>query len=417
MNIAIRTDASARIGLGHLARCRTLAQALREQGASVHFICRAHPGHQIDALRADGYRVSALPAPPEQPTADADYAAWLRVSQAQDAAETLAALNNQTGRSETEPSDNRLSKTATAASSPAGALAGPAVHQQPNWLIVDHYALDATWEQHLRPAVGRILAIDDLANRRHDCDLLLDQNVAPDAKARYADLLPASAQSLLGPRYALLRPEYAEVRQRLRRCTSANPSDPEAQRDDPGQLEQQPVRRVLIFFGGTDPDDLSGRALEALSAPALSTLFVDLVIGANNPHRERLTALAQRRGNTQLHPPRPHLANLMAEAYLAIGAGGTTTWERCCLGLPSLVISIAENQRPACEALGAAGVIAYLGHQDVVTVERLRDAVQTLRNDAQLRQRLSAVSAACVDGNGARWVSLAMQRSQTTRMP
>nr|WP_242518808.1 UDP-2,4-diacetamido-2,4,6-trideoxy-beta-L-altropyranose hydrolase [Halochromatium roseum] len=261
------------------------------------------------------------------------------------------------------------------------------------------------------------MAIDDLANRRHACDLLLDQNVAPNAEARYADRLPASAQCLLGPRYALLRPEYAEVRQRLRRCTSANPSDPEAQRDDPGQREQQPVRRVLIFLGGTDLDDLSGRALEALSAPDLAALSVDLVIGANNPHRERLTALAQTRGNTQLHPPRPHLADLMAEADLAIGAGGTTTWERCCLGLPSLVISIAENQRPACEALAAAGVIAYLGHQDSVTTERLRDAIQTLRNDAQQRQRLSAVSAACVDGSGARRVNLAMQRFPTTRMP
>ncbi|MBK5931288.1 UDP-2,4-diacetamido-2,4,6-trideoxy-beta-L-altropyranose hydrolase [Halochromatium salexigens] len=419
MNIAIRTDASARIGLGHLARCRTLAQALQEQGASLHFICRAHPGHQIDALRADGYRVSALPAPPDKPAADADYAAWLGVSQAQDAAETLAALTNPTGRKETEPSDNSPSKTAPKRPSPASAHAKPAAQQQPDWLIVDHYALDATWEQRLRPAIVRILVIDDLANRRHDCDLLLDQNLAPEAEARYAGLLPASAQCLLGPSYALLRPEYAATRQGLERCryTSPIPSVVAAQGDEPDPLEQQPVRRVLIFFGGTDPDDLSGRALEALSAPALSALSVDLVIGANNPHRERLTALAQRRGNTQLHPPRPHLANLMAEADLAIGAGGTTTWERCCLGLPSLVISIAENQRPACEALAAAGVIAYLGHQDVVTVERLRDAVQTLRNDAQQRQRLSAVSAACVDGNGARRVSLAMQRSQTTRMP
>ncbi|MEA1053593.1 UDP-2,4-diacetamido-2,4,6-trideoxy-beta-L-altropyranose hydrolase, partial [Lamprobacter modestohalophilus] len=292
MHIAIRTDTSTRIGLGHLARCRTLAQALREQGASVHFICRAHPGHQIDALRAEGYRVSGLPAPPAQSVTDADYAAWLGVNQARDATETLAALT-----SETEPKRRP----------PASAQAKPAAHQKPDWLIVDHYALDATWEQRLRPAVGRILAIDDLANRRHDYDLLLDQNVAPDAEARYAGLLPASAQCLLGPGYALLRPEYAKARQRLRRCTRANTGEAETKRDEPDRLEQDPVRRVLIFFGGTDPDDLSGRALEALSAPALSALFVDLVIGANNPHRERLTALAQRRGNTQLHSPRPHL--------------------------------------------------------------------------------------------------------------
>ncbi|MEA1052748.1 UDP-2,4-diacetamido-2,4,6-trideoxy-beta-L-altropyranose hydrolase [Lamprobacter modestohalophilus] len=418
MHIAIRTDASARIGLGHLARCRTLAQALRKQGAFVHFICRAHPGHQIDALRAEGYRVCGLPAPPAQSDTDADYAAWLGVSQAQDATETLAALTNETCPSETGGHGEKPpSKTAPKRTSPASAHAKPAAQQQPDWLIVDHYALDATWEQRLRPAIVRILAIDDLANRRHDCDLLLDQNLAPEAEARYAGLLPASAQCLLGPSYALLRPEYAATRQGLARChcTSPNPGAVAAQGDEPDPLEQQPVRRVLIFFGGTDPDDLSGRALEALSALALSALFVDLVIGANNPHRERLTALAQRRGNTQLHSPRPHLADLMAEADLAIGAGGTTTWERCCLGLPSLVISIAENQRPTCAALADAGLIDYLGHQEAIGSERLRLALQTLIAEPARRQRLATASAEHVDGQGVPRVIQAMQAAVSMR--
>lgn len=133
------------------------------------------------------------------------------------------------------------------------------------------------------------------------------------------------------------------------------------------------------------------------------------------PHPRASAARARRLG--ALYPPRPHLADLLAEADLAIGAGGTTTWERCCLGLPSLVVSIAENQRPACKALAAAGVIAYLGHQDGMTTERLRDAIQTLLDDAQQRQRLSAAGAALVYGSGARRASLAMQRFPTTRMP
>jgi UDP-2,4-diacetamido-2,4,6-trideoxy-beta-L-altropyranose hydrolase len=182
MNITIRTDASTRIGLGHLVRCRTLATALRDQGATVRFICRAHPGHQIAALRADGLDVTALPAPPDQEAADGDYAAWLGVPQAQDAAETIAAL----------------------------------AADRPDWLIVDHYGLDVDWEQALRPHVGRILVIDDLANRRHDGDLLLDQNYAPAGTTRYQGLLPPGARTLLGPAYALLRPEYAQHRQTLR---------------------------------------------------------------------------------------------------------------------------------------------------------------------------------------------------------
>ncbi|MBK1633380.1 UDP-2,4-diacetamido-2,4,6-trideoxy-beta-L-altropyranose hydrolase [Thiohalocapsa halophila] len=351
MNIALRTDASARIGLGHLARCRTLARALREAGATGHFICRAHPGHQIDALRAEGYRVSALPSPPlQQQAADADYAAWLGVSQTQDAAETITALTN-----------NQQPKT--------------------NILIIDHYALDSTWEQRLRPTVDRILVIDDLANRRHECELLLDQNFTENAAERYRGLVPAHARLLLGPSYALLRPEYAQARQALRARDGA-------------------VRRVLVFFGGTDPDNLTGRALAALSDPALAHLALDVVVGANNPHADSLAAQAAARGNTQLHPPRPHLADLMTQADLAIGAGGATTWERCCLVLPSLVVSIAENQRPACLALADAGLIDYLGHKDRVTTDRLRRALQALLDDPEQRQHLAAAGAALVDGRG-----------------
>lgn len=371
MNIAIRVDASARIGLGHLVRCRTLAAALREQGVAVHFICRAHPGHQIDALRAEGYRVSALPEPPVQATTDRDYAGWLGVSQEQDATETLAALTD-----------------APAAS-------------QPDWLIVDHYALDADWEQRLCPYVGRMLVIDDLANRRHLGDLLLDQNFAVDAATRYAGLLSDQTRCLLGPRYALLHPAYAQARQRLARCQ--------------GRTTPEAVRRVLVFFGGTDPDNLSGRALEALSLPPLTTLSLDLVVGANNPHRDRLAALAEARGNTRLHPPRPHLADLMAEADLAIGAGGATTWERCCLGLPSLVVSLAENQRPACEALAAEGLIVYLGHTEIVTVEQLRPALSALLDDPEQRQCLTMAGAALVDGQGVQRVIEALHAVSVMR--
>jgi spore coat polysaccharide biosynthesis predicted glycosyltransferase SpsG len=132
----------------------------------------------------------------------------------------------------------------------------------------------------------------------------------------------------------------------------------------------------------------------------LAALSVDLVIGANNPHRERLIALAQTRGNTQLHPPRPHLADLMAAADLAIGAGGATTWERCCLGLPSLVISIAKNQRPACEALAKANSIAYRGHKDEASTEQLRCTLQALVTNPHQCRHLSAAGADLVDGRG-----------------
>lgn len=361
MNVVIRTDASARIGLGHLARCRTLAMALRDQGATVRFICRAHSGHQIAALRADGFDVASLPAPPYQDAADGDYAAWLGVPQDQDAVETLAALS-----------------------------AVP-----PDWLIVDHYGLDTCWELALRPHVDRILVIDDLASRRHDCDLLLDQNYAPTGVSRYQGLLPPAARTLLGPAYALLRPEYAQHRRILRT------------RD--GQ-----VRRVLVFFGGTDPINLSGCALSALSDPALDHLEVDLVIGANHPQRKALTAQAAARPGTRVHGLRPHLADLMDAADLAIGAGGATTWERCCLDLPSLVVSLAENQRSVCEALAAAGLIQFLGECDQVTSADLHAAVIELVNSPERLIALSKAAAALVDGLGAARVIQAMRECTGT---
>ena len=148
------------------------------------------------------------------------------------------------------------------------------------------------------------------------------------------------------------------------------------------------------------PDDLRGRALEALTDPAVAALSVDLVIGANSSNRERVAAVAEARGNARLPPPRPHLADLMAKANLAIGAGGAAIWKRCCLGSPSLVVSIADNQRPACGSLAATSLIAYLGHTDEVTIDRLRRTLQTFVVSPDPRRRLSAAGADPVDGRG-----------------
>jgi UDP-2,4-diacetamido-2,4,6-trideoxy-beta-L-altropyranose hydrolase len=297
------------------------------------------------------FSVTALPPPTASDIAHKaagdDYAQWLGVPQAQDAAETLNALDG----------------------------------SPPDWLVVDHYGLDAAWEIVLRPQVGRILVLDDLANRPHDCDLLLDQNYAIDAAERYRGLVPAHARLLLGPRYALLHPAYAQYRRTLR------PRDCS-------------VRRVLVFFGGTDPYNLTGIALEALSTPTLADLAVDVVVGANNPHRERVSDQAAARPGTRVHGPRPHLADLMAAADLGLGAGGTTTWERCCLGLPTIVVSIAENQRPACEALAEDGLIVYAGHWTGVTADALRDAITQLLRTPERLLALSTASRRSVHGEG-----------------
>ena len=261
---AFRVDASSETGLGHLFRCRTLAETLRDRGGSVEFICRQLPGHQASLLSDAGFRVQALPAPPAATAAlEGDYGHWLGVSQDEDATQT----------------DRWLSGTTA------------------DWLIVDQYALDARWEGQLRARTRRLMVIDDLANRQHDCDLLLDQNPPSSLHERYQGLTPAHCEHLLGVRFALMRPQYR------------------ARRRSADELAR-PIRRVFVFFGGSDPHNLTGLVLEALSHASLRRLHVDIVAGPNYQHGTSLAELAAARPGTTLHGPRPHLADPMAEAAL-----------------------------------------------------------------------------------------------------
>src|SRR5690606_32001299 len=193
MKVALRTDASMRIGTGHLMRCLTLADALRDAGARTRFVCRALPHGLREVVIGRGHELVELPsvcgstagggdgrgAPVASPHTALEHADWLGTTQEEDAAATCDALDD-------------------------GAVW--------DWLAVDHYAIDARWETRLRTAARRILAIDDLADRRHDCDALLDQNLHAGMHARYDGLVPDACVRLVGPRHALLRPEFAAAR-------------------------------------------------------------------------------------------------------------------------------------------------------------------------------------------------------------
>lgn len=348
MKVVFRVDASTRMGIGHLMRCLTLAEALRERGAQTQFICREHTGHLIPLLQQKAIPVTLLPAPATGDTPPGeDYSAWLGVTQAEDAGQTIEVLKG----------------------------------EKPDWLVVDHYSLDMEWERRLQLHVNKLMVVDDLANRPHECDLLLDQNYSAEGEHRYAGLVPGHCKRLVGPRYALLKPEYAAYRQTLL------PYDRE-------------VRRVLVFFGGTDPDNMTGLALTALSNPELRHLAVDVVLGANNPHGEALQRQAVKRPHTTIHRSRPSLADLMAQADLAIGAGGATTWERMCLGLPALVVTIADNQHPAAEALAAAQLIHYVGHSSEVSAESLLKAIIGCVSHPSRLTEMSVQNQLLVDGLG-----------------
>ena len=366
--ILIRCDASLSIGSGHVMRCRTLARQLRLYGAEVLFLCRSQPGDLIALLESE-FRVLALP---EQPLVSCDglvgrdlYAAWLGCSQNEDADQCLTALAS-------------------------------ADFLTADWLVVDHYGLEASWEAHLLDALAgekvtpKLLAIDDLADRPHKAEILLDQNFFGECSdQRYQGLVPTDCLQLLGPHFALLGTEYAQLHPLV-----------------PVRTE---LRRVLVFFGGVDPDNLTGRTLDALMDPALANLAVDVVIGHQWPHRQAVSDLVSQRPLTTLHGPMQSLAGLIARADLAIGGCGATTWERACLKLPSLVVAIAENQRPFSEALDQAGHLQLLGDAATVSVCQIRSAVLA-RIASPAQQKVGRI---LTDGLGARRLALAMLGSTT----
>ncbi|MDT8440442.1 MAG: UDP-2,4-diacetamido-2,4,6-trideoxy-beta-L-altropyranose hydrolase [Desulfuromonadales bacterium] len=355
MKCVLRVDASIQIGSGHVMRCLTLAEALRAKGAEVLFVSRQLPGHLHDLIERQGVALCRLPAP-AQVAARLDWnrhAAWLEVPWQQDAQETLACLQRVDGAID--------------------------------WLVVDHYALDQQWEKRVRARVGNIMVIDDLADRVHDCDLLLDQNLYQDANLRYTTLVNKECRLLLGPKYALLRDEFPVARRPL------------ADRDGK-------IRRVLIFYGGADPGRETIKALEAFESARLTNVEADVVVGATNPAREEIRSWCARRAGLRYHCQISNMAELMASADLMLCAGGTTTWERCALGLPGVVTATAGNQEMVAEQSARSGLSFYLGRSADVTTEQIANVLVALSCSPQCLQMYSVNGLAVVDAAGAKRV-------------
>ena len=359
MRVVFRVDASASIGTGHVMRCLALAQGLESAGGQAIFVCRELSGHFCDEIAANGFTVLRLPADATWVAKDGGdqvpHAAWLGTSWQQDAAQVSAALE----------------------------------HLKPiDWLVVDHYGLDVRWESALRPLTKQLMAIDDLFDRSHDVDLLLNQNILHGSCANYAELVPGACRLLLGPRYALLQSRYRELRSRL-------------------PARSGKIERVLVYFGGVDAANLTGRSLMALDAAGCGDLDIDVVLPVAGPHAESIRAMAARLPGAHVHDTLPSLAPLMATADLAIGAGGTTSWERLCLGLPALVVTLSDNQLMIAETLQANGLARWLGHHHEISVEILADALRPLLQEG-LVPDWSVGCRAAVDGAGVERVAALM---------
>lgn len=352
MKAAIRADASVTIGTGHVMRCLTLAEELRCRGVEILFICRRLPGNLIDLIRNKGYSVAEL-APLESAQqvdlecGQALYSDWLGTSQEEDAKQTYQILAKQALWS---------------------------------WLIVDHYSLDERWEDRQKNAVDKILVIDDLANRSHNCNILLDQNYYIDMDDRYTKLLPASCQKLLGPRFSLLRKEFREQREKKRENNKG-------------------IKKILVFFGGADADNWTGKVLRAIVDLVAEEVIVNAVIGITNPHKEKLEALCAGVNKINLHVQASNMAQMMADADLSIGSGGTVTWERCCSGLPTIAWPVAENQKKLLKDSADAGLL-YMPDNNAPEAEEIALHLNALLKNTVLCESMRVRGEQTIDGKG-----------------
>lgn len=347
MRIAFRVDASPLVGTGHFMRCLTLADALKQHGVQTRFISRHLPEHLCFMLAERGHKFVRLDGVQINEVLDElAHAYWLGVSQKQDATDSVRALSDEAW----------------------------------DWLIVDHYALDFRWESLLRQAARKILAIDDLADRRHDCDVLLDQNYFLDMDVRYASKVPVHCQLLIGPRYLLLREEFRQLRKHVK-IRSGN------------------VERLLVVFGGVDSDNYTGCVLEALSNLGYPFQQVNVVIGAQHPFQEQIAATCSRLGFL-CHQQTDRMAELMATADLAIGACGFTSYELVAMQLPAILIPVTEIQATVVKGLSEAGIAYALFPQGKSLVEEIYTVLKKMIDSNSSRTSMSLACHDFLDADG-----------------
>ncbi|RCW77355.1 UDP-2,4-diacetamido-2,4,6-trideoxy-beta-L-altropyranose hydrolase [Saliterribacillus persicus] len=345
MNICFRVDASTIIGTGHVMRCLTLAEELKKNNHNVTFISRLHKGNLNHLITQKGFQVFNLKEAPNNNIVNETpkHAAWLSVTQEQDANETRHLL----------------------------ASSGI----QFDWVIIDHYAIDITWQKEIRTIIPNIMVIDDLADRAHNCDLLLDQNYYLNANSRYTNLVPSNCRLLLGPKYALLRDEFINLHNTQKKKNN-NPT-------------------ALIFYGGSDP---TNETLKAINAIKDKKIDAHVVVGPSNPNKEEIERSCKQQ-NITFHYNINYMAKLMHEVDFSICAGGSTTWERYCLGTPAIVTAVAYNQIELCENASLLAIDYYLGQYDTITQATIQNEIDLLLQRDNLSD-LSEKAKKQVDGKG-----------------
>ena len=341
-------DASRNIGTGHMMRCLALANEAKQQDWECIFVLRDPEDWIIEYITSFDHGVKKLRSGDcDKKTYNATaHGDWLPVSQTQDANETLQVIFD----------------------------------LDPDWIIVDHYALDAIWFSIVEKTTAKVLVIDDLGDRKLICDLLLDQNLGA-SEEKYDGKLSTNCRLLLGPTFALLRSEFKDWRERSLE----------------GRLDRN-VENILITMGGVDADNHTLQILKEISKSeyAMKCAFT-VVVGRSYPHTNSLNVFLQAsKLNVSVLSNVKNMAEIMSSADICIGAAGSTSWERCCLGIPTITFAVADNQIPIFDELEKHScAIASSIDQICADFERLVN-----KDDNAVLKRLSSNSASVTDGKG-----------------
>jgi UDP-2,4-diacetamido-2,4,6-trideoxy-beta-L-altropyranose hydrolase len=344
MRVVFRVDSSSKIGTGHVMRCITLAQILKKNRAKVEFICREHEGNIISKIFKEGFKVHLLEFPNIINTDNKlTHSSWLSVTQDQDANDCIKKIKS----------------------------------EKIDWLIVDHYSLDKSWHKKLKPLCKKIMVIDDLADRKHLCNILLDQNFGR-KKIDYLDLVPNDCNLLMGSNYSLLRSEFLKWRSySLNRRINSK------------------FKSLLITMGGIDRNNLTEQILKELKNCVLpNDLNIIIVMGSGAPFLKNVKLAANRlEYKTEVKEDIKNIAEIMANADIAIGAAGSTSLERCCLGLPTIQIAIAKNQVFSAKMLAS--------HNVVMPINEIKEIGKLLKPPYDLLKAFGSKASTICNGTGA----------------
>jgi UDP-2,4-diacetamido-2,4,6-trideoxy-beta-L-altropyranose hydrolase len=322
-----RVDASVRIGTGHVMRCLTLAKELEKRSANCVFVCQSYQGDCVELIKKNGFKVLEIKG---------EYDEFEINNDAKNTLEIIA-------------------------------------DQKFDWIIIDHYKIDLKWESKIRAVVKKIMVIDDLANRKHDCDVLLDQNIRINAKERYAELIPNQCMSFFGPSNVILRPEFDNIKIENRT----------------GE-----IKHILVYFGGNDIHNQAFKSIKALQQyPEISA---DIIIGSNHPFQD----LIMKESTTNLKVSKSiDMSEAMIRADLAFGVCGIAAWERCAMGLPTLTCINAENQREDSENLYQLGAIDLLGESNEIETDDWCKALNRVINNKEYIAKMGENASQVVAGH------------------